>query len=135
MMTGGSTLIKRDSAVPMRSLPETSSGSRVMLWALRTPSRISSAWGSSLCPAWVSLMCLPMRSNSWACSSSSSCLICIVTADWEYPSCLAALEKFCSSAMRTKVIMFRISMAPPIKIFECYDKNYEFYKSIICMVL
>ena len=83
MIMGGSTLIRRDSAVPMRSLPETSSGSRVMPWALRTPSRISSAWGSSLCPAWVSRMCLPMRSNSWAFSSSSSCLICIVTADWE----------------------------------------------------
>lgn len=50
MIMGGSTLIRRDSAVPMRSLPETSSGSRVMPWALRTPSRISSAWGKQPLP-------------------------------------------------------------------------------------
>ena len=81
--TGGRTLIRCDSEVPMRSRPVTASGSCTVLSARRTAFKISSAWGSSRSPACVSVTCLPMRSKSCAPSASSSCLICIVTADCE----------------------------------------------------
>ena len=83
MMMGGRTLISSDSAVPMRSFPVRLPGSRVISSACRTASSTASAQGSSLLPAWVSLMRLPIRSNSWVFSSASNCLICMVTADWE----------------------------------------------------
>ena len=61
-------------------------------------------------PSSVSLMRLPIRSNSWVPSSRSSCFICTVTAAWEYPSCSAALEKLPSSATRKKVAAILISI-------------------------
>ena len=93
---GGKMDAQMDSMVPRHRLPVSSVASVTASLAHSRSRMMAAACSKNTAPWWVKVVCLPMRSNRWTFSSFSSCLTWMVTAAWEYPSCLAAFEKLFS---------------------------------------